>query len=113
MGKGEGDPKGHSRRHEPHERPLDGPDTALRGGYGWVHGSVGMAVLSVPTGMGVLMFFTTVARHSHDSTLQADYSPKCVEGEFYEVRLKGVLESGNSKPYSSKPPKGFKLTSPR
>jgi hypothetical protein len=33
-------------------------------------------VLSVPTGMGVLMFFTTVARHSHDSTLQADYSPK-------------------------------------
>jgi hypothetical protein len=29
--------------------------------------------------MGVLMFFTTVARHSHDSTLQADYSPKCVE----------------------------------
>jgi hypothetical protein len=35
------------------------------------------------------------------------------EGEFCELRLEGVLESGNRKPYSSKPPKGFKLTSPR
>jgi hypothetical protein len=46
-----------------------------------------MAVLSVPTGMSVLMFFTTVARHSHDSALQADYSPKCVEEEFSEVAM--------------------------
>jgi hypothetical protein len=52
-----------------------------------------MAVLSVPRGMGVLMFFTTVARHSNDSTLQADYSSECVEGEFYEVRLDRVLGS--------------------
>jgi len=50
-----------------------------------------MAVLSVPTGMGVLMFFTTVARHSHDSTLQADYSPECVEDEFSEVRLQDLV----------------------
>src|SRR5215218_4642018 len=41
------------------------------------------------------------------------FSPKCVEVEFSELRLEGVLESGNRKPYSSKPPKGFKLTSPR
>jgi len=34
--------------------------------------------------------------------------------EFYEVRLEGVLESGNSKLYPSKnPKKGFKLTPPR
>jgi len=37
-----------------------------------------MSVLSVPMGMGVLMFFTTVVRHSYDSTLQADYSSECL-----------------------------------
>ena len=41
------------------------------------------------------------------------YSPECVEVEFCELRLEGVLERGNRKPYSSKPPKGFQLTSPR
>jgi hypothetical protein len=46
---------------------------------------VGMAMLPVPIGMGVpvFVFFTTVARHGRNSTLQcADYAPKCVEGEF-------------------------------
>jgi hypothetical protein len=41
---------------------------------------MGIAVLSVPTGMDVLMFFTTLARHSDDSTLQTAYSSECVEG---------------------------------
>jgi hypothetical protein len=41
------------------------------------------------------------------------YSHNVGEVEFCELRLEGVLESGNSKPYSSKLPKGFKLTSPR
>src|SRR5215216_1267264 len=99
-GKGEGDPEGYGgsrvsevvdgvrkqghaarhqhhyklqecRHHESHERPLDGPDTALGGGYGGVHGTVGMAVLPVPMGMDVRMFFAAVMLHGRDSTLRS------------------------------------------
>jgi hypothetical protein len=59
--------------------------------------------------MLLLINFDQVLRIRSDEA----YSPKCLEVEFCELRLEGVLESGNRKPYSSKPPKGFKSTSPR
>jgi len=40
-------------RHKPYERPLDGPDTALGGRYGGVHGPVGMPVFAVPVVVAV------------------------------------------------------------
>jgi hypothetical protein len=60
-----------------------------------------MAMLPVPIGMGVpvFVFFTTVARHGRNSTLQcADYAPKCVEGEFCDFAFTEFSEDEMRRP---------------
>src|SRR5215210_5129113 len=73
------------RRHQPHERPLDGPDATLGGGYGWVHSPVGMAVFPAPVVVVVPVFFAMVACHGGDSTADLVL--------FTAVRGRGILRS--------------------
>src|SRR5215217_2368659 len=89
------------RRHQPHERPLDGPYTTLGGGYGWIHSPVGMAVSPAPVVVVVPVFFAMVACHRGDFTATLLIhrsawkvnSANFAQTEFYEVRFLGFLGS--------------------